>query len=99
MNRAYELAKTAKDSRVPEFLDTYGQVCYKLGKLDEAEKALNSAVYKKPRIAIFRYHLAKVYIEKNNREKARQALEAALNNSKNQQFEQRDEVRQLLNTL
>ena len=99
LNRSYELAKLAKESGVPEYLDAYGQACYKLSKLDEAEKALNAAVEKQPENAAFRYHLASVYLAKDNRAKTKKILKEISNNSKSQQFEQIEEVNRLLKTL
>ncbi len=99
ISRAYELAKISKDSQIPQFLDTFGWASYKAGKFDEAEKALKTAVEKLPEVAIFHYHLAKVYIAKHNNLQAKQSLEQAIKYSENQQFDQKDDANQLLKSL
>jgi cellulose synthase operon protein C len=99
INRAYELAKISKDSQIPQFLDTFGWASYKAGNYDEAEGALKTAITKSPEIAIFHYHLAKVYLAKNDKLQAKQALQSTIKYSKNQQFDQKDEVNELLKTL
>ena len=99
LNRAFELAKISKDSQIPQFLDTYGWASYKTGNFDEAEKALKTAIAKSPEVAIFHYHLAKVYLAKNDNAQAKQALQNVIKYSKNQQINEKDEVNQLLKTL
>ena len=99
MTRAYELAKISKDSQIPQFLDTYGWASYKTGNLEEAEKALKTAISKSPEMAIFHYHLAKIYLAKNDNAQAKQALQNVIKYSKNQQINEKDEVNQLLKTL
>ena len=99
MSRAYELAKVSKDSQIPQFLDTYGWASYKTGNFDEAEKALKTAIVKSPEVAIFHYHLAKIYLAKNDNAQAKQALQNVIKYSKNQQIDEKDEVNQLLKTL
>ena len=99
MTRAYELAKISKDSQIPQFLDTYGWASYKTGNFDEAEKALKTAIAKSPEVAIFHYHLAKVYLAKNDNAQAKQTLQDVIKYSKNQQLDEKDEVNQLLKTL
>jgi cellulose synthase operon protein C len=56
MNRMYKLAKVAKNSELPEFLDTYGHICYKLGKLVEAERSFRMVAYKKSKVNFTRHH-------------------------------------------
>lgn len=99
LTRAYDLAKTSKDSLVPQFLDTFGWASYRVGKYDEAEKALKVATEKLPEIAVFHYHLAKIYIAKNDNVLAKQALQNAIKYSENQPFDQKDEANQLLKSL
>jgi cellulose synthase operon protein C len=99
MDRAYELAKISKDSQIPQFLDTFGWASYKTGNYDEAEKAIKAAITTLPEEVIFHYHLAKVYLAKNDNAQAKQALQSVIKYSKNQQFEHKDEVNQLLKTL
>ena len=80
-------------------MDTYGWASYKTGNFDEAEKALKTAISKSPEVAIFHYHLAKIYLAKNDNAQAKQALQNAVKYSKNQNFDKNDEVNQLLKTL
>ena len=98
-SRAYNLVVKLKDSEIPQFLDTFGWASYRVGKLDEAEKALKIATEKLPEVAVFHYHLGKVYIEKNDSIKAKQALQNAIKYSQNQQFSQKDEANELLKSL
>ena len=97
--RAYNLALKLKNSEIPQFLDTLGWASYKVDKLDDAEKALKKAIEKLPEAAVFHFHLAKVYIKKNESEKAKQSLQNALEHAKNQPFSQKDEAVELLKSL
>ena len=99
LNRAFELAKISKDSQIPQFLDTYAWASYKTGNFEEAEKALKAAIAKSPEVAIFHYHLAKVYLAKNDHAQAKQALQEVIKYSNNQQIDEIDEANQLLKTL
>ena len=98
-DRAYSLVSGLKESEIPQFLDTYGWASYKVGKFDEAEKSINKAIAKLPDVAVFHFHLAKVYIKKNETEKAKQSLEIAVKLAKSQPFSQKDEAVELLAAL
>ncbi|WP_020168532.1 MULTISPECIES: tetratricopeptide repeat protein [Methylotenera] len=99
--RAHTLAKDLKNSTTPQFLDTYGWASYKVGEFDAAKKALESAIQKAPEIAIFQYHLAKIYIAKNDPVSAKQALQKSIKLSENQPLSQKekDDAIALLKTL
>ncbi len=97
--RAYNLASILKNSEIPQFLDTFGWASYHVDKLDDAEKALLKTIEKLPEPAVFHYHLAKVYIKKNESAKAKQSLQNAINLAKNQPFSQKDEAVKLLASL
>jgi cellulose synthase operon protein C len=99
MRRAYELAKPLKTSDLSQYLDTYGWASYKLAKLDDAEKSISLAIEKAPEIAVFHYHLAKVYVAKNDKDKAKLSLKKSLQLAANQPFDQQDEADALLKTL
>ncbi len=99
IERAYDLVKTAKDSPVPQFLDSFAWASYKVGKFDDAEAALKKAVDKMPDIAVFHYHLAKVYIAKSEPDLAKQSLQKAIKLAENQQFAQKDDAIALLKSL
>ncbi len=97
--RAHTLAKDLKNSTTPQFLDTFGWASYKIGEFGAAEKALKSAVEKSPEIAVFQYHLAKIYIARNDTASAKQALQKSIKLAENQQFPQKDDAIALLKTL
>ena len=99
IERAYNLVKGAKDSQVPQFLDSYGWASYKVGKFDDAQTALKKAVDKMPDVAVFHYHLAKVYIAKSEPALAKQSLQKAIKLAENQQFPQKDDAIALLKSL
>ncbi|MES2501446.1 MAG: tetratricopeptide repeat protein [Pseudomonadota bacterium] len=99
IERAYVLVKAEKDSQVPQFLDSFGWASYKVGKFDDAETALKKAVDKMPDIAVFHFHLAKVYIAKNEPALAKQSLQKAIKLAENQQFAQKDDAIALLKSL
>ena len=97
--RAYKLSKLFKDSNMPQLLDTYGWASYKTGNLYDAEKALKLAVEKSPEVPVFYFHLAKVYIAKNDKIQAKQALQQAILQSAKQPFDKKQEADLLLKTL
>ncbi len=99
IDRAYEIAKALKDSHAPQFLDTYGWASFKAGKINEAEKALIAAIEKSPEGAIYHYHLGKLYMAKNDKPQAKQALQNAIKHASNQPFDQKNEAELLLKTL
>ncbi len=101
--RAYQLISKAKSSQFPQFKDTLGWASYKTGKYDEAEAALIAAIEQLPEVAVFHYHLAKVYIAKKDKISAKQELEKAIKYATNARFEQEFELKgdatQLLKSL
>lgn len=99
IERAYALVKTVKDSQTPQFLDTFGWASFKVGKFDDAEKALKQAIEKMPDTAVFHYHLAKIYIAKSEQDLAKQSLQKAVKLAENQQFLQKEDAVALLKSL
>lgn len=102
LNRVRVLADSFKKNHASQFLDTYGRICYATANMPEAEQVLNllkANVENYPKNAAYQYHLAKLYLAKSDRVGAKKAFEDALNNSINQQFEQKEEVNRLLETL
>ncbi len=99
LKRAYDLAATLQDSKIPQFLDTYGWACYKLGKFAEAESAMKEVVKALPDIPVYQYHLAKIYIAKNDKPLAKQALQKAIKAANGHQFKYQQESSDLLKTL
>ncbi len=99
LTRAYELAQTFKKSVVPQYLDTFGWASYKVGKYDDAAKALEQAIEKAPNTAIFQYHLGKIYLAQNDKPKAKEAFKKAEAGAKSQNLAEINEVTQLLKDL
>lgn len=99
LDRAYSLVQILKESDLPQYLDTLGWVSYKVGKYDEAANALEKVVQKMPKIAIFQYHLAKVYMAKNDKLRAKEALNIAAAGAAEQNLTEKDEVTKLLKQL
>lgn len=99
LERAYELATSLKDSKIPQFLDTYGWACYKMGKLAEAEDALKEAIEAMPDSPVYQYHLAKIYIAKNDKILAKHALQKAIKAANGRPFRYQQESSELLKTL
>lgn len=97
--RAYEAALTFKNSDTPQFLDTYGWASYKVGKLDEAEKALKKANKTSPDVAIFHYHLGKILFDNNHLSDAKQELQQSVKLATTQPFEQVADAKSLLKSL
>jgi cellulose synthase operon protein C len=101
--RAYQLISKAKTNQIPQFMDTLGWASYKVGKLDEAETALTKASELMPEAAIYHYHLAKVYMAKNDNVSAKHALQKVIKYSTDAKFEQdvamKDDATNLLQSL
>ncbi|MHC4833404.1 MAG: tetratricopeptide repeat protein [Planctomycetota bacterium] len=62
--------------RVPEFIDTYGFLLWKAGRLEEAETNLLRSLRLRP-TALANYHLAEVLAAKGNPAQARTAIQQA----------------------
>ncbi len=98
-NNLASLLLDFRNSQTPQFLDTFGWASFKVGKFDDAEKALKQAIEKMPDTAVFHYHLAKIYIAKSEQELAKQSLQKAVKLAENQQFAQKDDAVALLKSL
>jgi tetratricopeptide (TPR) repeat protein len=99
LDKAYTLAQKLKTSNVPQFQDTLGWISYRVGKYDEAQAQILQAIRKMPDYAVFHYHLGKVYIAKQDKLKAKESLEKALELSKNQNFSYTSEIKALLKSV
>ena len=103
LERAYQLISKVKVNLMPQFMDTLGWASYKVGKLDEAETALTKASEQMPEEAIFHYHLAKLYLAKNDAIAAKQALQKVIKYSADAKLEQniamKDDATKLLQSL
>lgn len=101
--QAYQLISKVKTNQLPQFMDTLGWASYKVGKLDEAESALTKVTELMPDTAVFYYHLAKVYMAKNDNVSAKQALQKVIKYSIGAKFEQdiamKDDATKLLQSL
>ena len=101
--RAYALVSKVKTSELAQFIDTLGWASYKVGKYDEAEAALIKATEQLPEVQVFHYHLAKVYLAKNNYALAKQELQKTIKFEANARFEKestlKDEATALLKSM
>jgi cellulose synthase operon protein C len=78
LDSAYSLAERLKNSKVPQFQDTYGWARYKKGDYATAAAALEGAQKELPDVGSIRYHLAMVYNATGQTEKAQAQLKEAL---------------------
>ena len=62
----------------PHILDTLGWVYYRLGRLNEALKAITEASRQLPEDAVVHEHLGDIYLAMKNLQKARAAYTKAL---------------------
>jgi tetratricopeptide (TPR) repeat protein len=77
VQRALTLVEPLIDSEHAAFLDTFGWVNYKNGKIDEALAALEEMSQKEGIIPEMHYHLGMVYATKGRHEEAKLELEKA----------------------
>jgi tetratricopeptide (TPR) repeat protein len=70
---AFYLAQTFANTEEPILKDTYGWAAFKVGRMNEAIKALEFATRKAPAEGLFHYHLAKVYQANNQDKKAKES--------------------------
>ena len=78
LGSAYSLSEGLKNSKVPEFQDTYGWARYKKGDYATATATLEDAQKKSPDIGSIHYHLGMVYNATGQTEKAQAQLKEAL---------------------
>tara|TARA_R100000935_G_C2840069_1_gene170455 strand:- start:1602 stop:3998 length:2397 start_codon:yes stop_codon:yes gene_type:complete len=77
LQRALTLASRFRDSQQPYFADTFGWINYKLGNYQDARPALERAASSDDAIALFHYHLGRLYVAMEMPEKARSSFETA----------------------
>jgi len=77
LQRALTLSSRFRDSEQPYFTDTFGWVNYKMGNYQDARPALETAASSDEAIALFHYHLGRLYIALEMPQQARQSLEQA----------------------
>jgi cellulose synthase operon protein C len=75
---AYALVESLKNSKVPEFQDTFGWAQYKKGDYTAALAALEDAQKKSPDVASIRYHLGMTYRAMGQTDGASTQLKEAL---------------------
>jgi Tfp pilus assembly protein PilF len=97
--RALEIAEAnaRKYPKLATAVSTYGWALYKQGRLEDAEKALRTAVSLGPASVDTAYYTARVLSERNQRAEARSVLETAMKNAKPAMF--RQEAEELLAQL
>ena len=77
LQRALTLSSRFRDSEQPYFADTFGWVNFKLGNYDDARPALEKAASSNNAIALFHYHLGRLYIALEMPQQARESFEQA----------------------
>jgi tetratricopeptide (TPR) repeat protein len=77
LQRALTLSSRFRDSDQPYFADTFGWVNFKMGNYEDARSALETAASSDDAIALFHYHLGRVYVALSLPEEARQSFERA----------------------
>jgi tetratricopeptide (TPR) repeat protein len=93
----YAQSNVQQNPKSPEAASTYGWVLYKMGRLDEAEKALQVAVSSGQFGADTAYYLACLYYDRGRETQAKQWLDFALKNTG--PFAMRKEAMQLMEKL
>ena len=93
----YATDSVQKNQRVSEAWSTYGWVLYKNGKIDEAEKALTTALSGGQLSADTAYYLARVLTDKGRTEQAERFAQAAVDSKR--PFTKRREAKLLLEEL
>jgi tetratricopeptide (TPR) repeat protein len=96
--RALEYAvNNMQQTNGAEAAATYGWVLYKLGRLDEAEKALQAAISGGPVSPDTAYYIARLNVDRGREAQARDALESALRSGTS--FSMQPEAKALLEQL
>ncbi len=93
----YAQANSRQFPKVAEAASTYGWVLYKLGRLDDAERALRQAAASGNLSADTVYYIARVSADRGRKDEAKQLIESAL--ASKRPFSQRQEAEALLKQL
>ena len=99
LDRAATVARRLRDSDVPAFQDTYGWIEYRRGNLSEALTYLEPAAAGLPNDAMTQYHLGMVYVGLEQADKARAALQRALDIAGDSPLPQFENARKVLENL
>lgn len=97
--QAYQLVQRFKSSPVPQYKDTYGWACYRLGKYADAVVALRSASEQLPELGVAQYHYGMTLAAMNSTALAKEVLQKALALSAKQPFPEAKLVKEVLQTL
>ncbi len=98
--RALELVAHFSDLKQVFFRDTYGWALFANSRYEEALAVFTDVVSKNPKVAVFRYHLAKTYHKTHHPLKAVSEVEKALTlGSETEGFSEQDMASEFLKTL
>lgn len=78
LSRAERFAQPLEGANNPIFQDSVGWLYYRMGRLDDARRLVESAVGQAGQLPQLRYHLGMIYLGLDQLEDARRELEAAL---------------------
>lgn len=96
--RAADMSADLASTDNPAFLDTAGWVQYQLGNYPQALSLLGAAVDNGGTSAVYQYHLGMAYLKNNLKDQAKEHLQLALADDK-EQYVGRDEAQQALDSL
>lgn len=96
--RAADMSADLASTDNPAFLDTAGWVQYQLGNYPQALSLLGAAVDNGGESAVYQYHLGMAYLKNNLKDQAREHLQLALADDK-EQYAGRDEAQKALDSL
>jgi len=96
--RAADLVTVLEGTENPAFLDTAGWVQYQLGNYLQAVSLLQAAVEKGGNSGVYHYHLGMAYYKSDMKERAKESLQQAVSNERDQ-YLGRDKAEQVLSEL
>jgi cellulose synthase operon protein C len=97
--RALALAERFRRSDIPYFQDTLGWVYYQLGDTEQAGGLIRDAAKRAPKVPVFQYHLGMVYLAEKQQDKAKEALQRALELSADNPLPEDEHICQVLQEL
>lgn len=98
LERATVISKRLRSSTNPAFLDTYGWTLYRRGEFERALQPLQQAAAQSAN-PVISFHLGMVFDKLNQRERAIEALERALERGRNSGLPQMDVATEVLARL
>ncbi|SLN76025.1 tetratricopeptide repeat protein [Ruegeria meonggei] len=81
LQRAVDLVRRLRGTRVPAFQDTYGWIAYRTGNFEEALQYLEAAASEMPNQPLVLYHLGKTYSALDRDQDALRAYKTAYKNT------------------